>query len=145
MIVNSSSIWSTGAKRVVQVASVLKDASDFFKKPDLSPFLNAPSIDRMITVKPNDLTSKTHDWLTIFPTELKVRDRFQFAPKSTIQTLWLARGFVKEKSVFLENRSIFTHFPAETQQTFTSARRFPINCKSMNLSIWIPNWTDRPT
>ncbi|MDB4622873.1 hypothetical protein OAL19_00115 [bacterium] len=87
MIVNSSSIWSTGAKRVVQVASVLKDASDFFKKPDLSPFLNAPSIDRMITVKPNDLTSKTHDWLTIFPTELKVRDRFQFAPKSTIQTL----------------------------------------------------------
>ena len=87
MIVYSSSIRSTGAKRVVEVASVLKDASDFFKKLDFSPFLNPPHIDRMITVKPNDLTSKTHDWLTIFPTELKVKDRFQFAPKSTNQTL----------------------------------------------------------
>lgn len=145
MIVNSSSIWSTGAKWVVQVASVPKGAWGFFKKPKLSLFLVESHLDRMITVKPNDLTSKTPDWLTIFPTELKVRDRFQFAPKSTIQTLWLARGFIKEIGQFHGNRSNFTDFPPETQQTFTSAGRFPINCKSINLSIWIPNQTDRPT
>ena len=87
MIVNSSSIWSTGAKPVADVASATQEALEILEKPNLSLFLVAWHIDRMITVKPNDLTSKTHDWLTIFPAELKVKDRFQFAPKSTIQTL----------------------------------------------------------
>jgi hypothetical protein len=87
MIVNSSSIWSTGAKLAVRVTTATQEALDFSKKPDLSQFLFASHADRMITVKPNDLTSKTHDWLTIFPTDLKVRDRFQFATKTAIHTL----------------------------------------------------------
>ena len=114
MIVNSSQIWSTGAKPTTALASVADWASDFLQNPDFSLFLIDPKSDRMITIKPNDLTAKTQDWLTSFPTELKVKERFQFAPKSAIQTLWLASGFVKEKRVFQKNRAIFPYFPTET-------------------------------
>ena len=87
MIVNSSSVWSTGAKLDVKISTATQELLDFSKKPNLSLFLLASQAVRMITVKPNDLTSKTHDWLTIFPTDLKVRDRFQFATKTAIHTL----------------------------------------------------------
>jgi|TARA_B110000467_G_scaffold140413_1_gene140448 hypothetical protein len=87
MIVNSSQIWSTGAKPSTALAPLADCASEFLKKPDFSLFLIDPKSDRMITIKPNDLTAKTQDWLTSFPTELKVKDRFQFAPKSAVQTL----------------------------------------------------------